>query len=624
MDVSATDRWKFGDFVLDTNKKTLRRSGARVDMPMKELELLCMLVRHRGELVTKDELFEEIWEDSFVGENNLSRHVYLLRRTLKELGADDGLIENVPRRGYRFTGEVLPVDPDEIRVEKHTHTRTVVELPPDSSIRSRSRIRLAGYSLAVALLIGFVGYFGYRNSVTGPGKAISSLAVLPFRTIGNTGDPDFHSGAGLADTLTTRLSNVKALRIRPLNAVASYRDADPIAAGKELGVDAVIDGTIYYSGERVRVTAKLVNVDSASVIWSGEFERLKAEELSLHHDLAIQIVPVIASNLDPAEHSAIAKKYTQDADAYALYLKARYEWNKRSYPAMIEAQRLFRNAIAADPKFALAYVGLADTLLTNQGSAPEGANLITRALEIDPTMAEAHASRGFYLMFYEWNWSEAESAFKRSIEINRNYPTAHHWYATLLSIRGEFDSAKSEMHMALELDPSSHNFLADLGQLYYFSGDYAEAESYCLRALQIYPDFAFAHEYLHYIYLKTGQHEKAIGAIARSDEINGSFVLGTAAQKYDPLTEYRNAFQRSGIKGYFDHKYPGTPAAPDRYYFYAIKHAVTNERERALDYLERSVRSRAFLAAFMKANPIFEELREEPRYREILQTMGLS
>lgn len=280
---------------------------------------------------------------------------------------------------------------------------------------------------------------------------------------------------------------------------------------------------------------------------------------------------------------------------------------------MTAAEHLFRNAVAADPNFALAYVGLADTLLSSQPDEKEAAFAVNKALELDPNLAEAHASRGFHLMFLRWQWADAEKAFKRSLELNSNYATAHHWYATLLAIKGETEAAKSEMHKAIELNPTSHNFWADLGQLYYFSGDYAEAEKHCLKALDLYPDFMFAHQYLHYIYLKTGQFEKAVIEIERADAINGS----APSPEADPV------FREAGIRGYLDTRYPGTASDPEQFYLYAMKHAFVGETDKALDYLERSTDARMFLSAFVKADPVFESLRAETRFQKILSKMKL-
>jgi DNA-binding winged helix-turn-helix (wHTH) protein/tetratricopeptide (TPR) repeat protein len=616
------DLWQFGEFRLDVRRKVLRHGAETVSMPLKELEVLSMLVRHRGELVTKDELLSEIWADSFVEESNLTRHIYLLRKTLKDLGAE-GLIENVPRRGYRFTGDATTIEADEIVLERRTRTRTLIEFQEQRELpRTTKTRRLMAYVSVAILLVSMSAMAGYLYLAgNSPGHTVRSLAVLPFKTIGRDTN-SVHMGAGLADILTTRLGSLKNLKIRPAVASTAFNELEAADAGRRLGVDAVLEGSVYYVNDHVRVTARLIDVNDSSIIWSGDFEKLERDELLLHSEIAQQIVPLIAINLSPHEREAIAKKYTGNADAYSLYLRGRQEWNKRSAPSMVEAQRLFRNAIEADPSFALAYVGLADTLLTSQPSGVEAWATISKALELDPTLGEAHASRGFYLMFFEWNWTESEAAFKRAVDLNPNYPTAHHWYATLLSIRGDLDGAKAQMAKALDLDPMSHNFLADLGQLYYFSGDYEQAETYCRKALEVYPDFTFAHEYLHYIYLKMGRYEQAIVELAKADEINGRFAHGVTGRP-DRARRDSEVFHTSGLNGYLEHRYPGVPSEPHAFYHYAMKFALTGENERALDWLEKSTDARMFLSVFAKANPVFDNLRSEERYQNILRKMGL-
>lgn len=616
---NTSDVWQFGEFRLDVSRKVLWHGNRSVAMPLKELEVLSMLVRNRGELVTKDELLNEIWEDSFVEESNLTRHIYLLRKTLKDLGID-GLIQNVPRRGYRFTGDAQIVEAENVVLEKFTRTRTLIELQGEAR-PSHARARLLGFgSIALVLVAGAVFFATQYVRSEQTVQRIGSLAVLPFKTLGSEPGTS-HMGPGLADILTTRLSNLKNLKVRQAQTAAGT-DVDSIATGRKLEVDAVLEGSVYYSGNRVRVTARLVRTSDASIVWTGEFEKLRKDELLLQNDLAAQIVPVLSVSLSPAEHDVLAKKYTDSNDAYELYLRGRYEWNKRSTPGMIEAQRMFRNAIAADPGFALAYVGLADTLSMNQPNADEALAVITKALELDPNLAEAHASRGFYLMFLEWNWQQAENSFKRSIELNPNYATAHHWYSTLLAIKGELETAKVEMRKAVELNPLSYNFLADLGRLHYFSGEYRDAEAYCLKALEIYPEFMFAHEYLYYIYLKTGDHENAISAIARADEIN-SGLAHDGSHGARRLERYRAVFAKSGMRGHFEQRYPGTPHKPETFYLYAMKYAFAGDREKALEFLEKATDARMFLSAFVKADPIFEQLRTEPRYQQILRKMRL-
>ena len=619
MKEDLADIWQFGDFILDVRRKVLRHSGTVVAMPLKELEVLSVLVSNRGELVTKDELVDAIWKDSFVEESNLSRHIYLLRKTLKELGETGEIIENIPRRGYRFNGDARPLKIDEVVVERRTQTRAVVELRNTSTLGSPVRLAAVGSLLLFAVVVSVL--IGYR-SLGKPSPSIKSIAVLPFRSIG-ANDAEARAGIGLADILTTRLSVLRDVRVMPANATKRLDTTDALGSGRMLQVDAVLEGALYYSNDRLRVTARLVRVNDSSIIWSGEFEKLRKDELQLQNDLANQIVPALAVNLSSQESNALAKQYTRSPEAYEVYISGRYEWNKRSTPGMIEAQRLFRNAVAIDPSFALAYVGLADTLLTKESFESEASAAIDRALELDPLLAEAHASRGFHLMFYRWQWSEAEAAFKRALDLNPNYATAHQWYATLLAIKGDSESAKAQMREALELNPLSHNFLADLGQVYYFAGEYVEAEKYCLKALEVYPDFFFAHQYLFFIYLKTGQYESAVTQLGHTDRINGSFAHDPS-KVHDPTQMYREVFRERGINGYLNYRYPSEAPEPAAFYTWALKHAFLGENERALDYLERSVADRKFFSAFVKAEPAFEKLRDEPRYKAILEKLGLT
>lgn len=625
MSTENPDIWQFDEFRLDVRRKVLWHGETTVAMPPKQLDILSMLVRNDGGLVTKDEIIDEIWKDSFVEEGNLSRHIYLLRKTLRELGASEELIENVPRRGYRFTGEARPLDATEIIVEKHTHLRTRIEVK--ESVNGRSPRRGLSWQMTavialVTIVAGSSAYFGARSfGKNASSGRVRSLAVLPFRLLGDSPSRPT-AGIGLADMLTTRLSRLRDIKVRPSNAVVGLDTEDVVAAGKKLEVDAVLEGTMYDVNDRVRVTARLVRIADGAIIWSGEFDRLKKDELQLQSELALQIVPALVVNLSPDERDSLAKRYTDDTDAYDLYLKGRYEWNKRSNPGMVEAQRLFRNAIEADPQFALAYVGLADTLLVAESDEGEAADAIAKALELDPNLAEAYASRGFYLMFHRWEWQEAETAFKRSLELNPNYATAHHWYATLLSIKGENEAAKAEMRAALELNPLSYNFTADLGQLYYFSGEYAEAEQLCQKAIEIYPDFSFAHEHLGSIYLKTGQFEMAVREQARSAQINGTFAHDRSKTS-DPTEDLLELFREKGIAGPLNLNLPEDPRDPAQFYLRAWVDAFLGNNEHALFYLEKATDERIFMSAFSKADPVFENLRDNPRYKAILKKMGL-
>jgi TolB-like protein/Flp pilus assembly protein TadD len=467
-----------------------------------------------------------------------------------------------------------------------------------------------------------VGAWRLRPETT-PQPAIKTMAVLPFVAL-NDPNASESQGLGMTDVLITRLSSVKDLKVRPTSAVAALKGQDTVEAGKKLGVDAVLEGMIYRQNGSLRITAKLVRTIDNYVLWAGQFERSSNEELKLQNEIAAQVANILASNLSVTERDAVEKRFTENADAWQTYSTARVEWNKRTWASMLEAQRLFRNAIALDPNFALAYAGLADTLATGP-SVDEAEILIEKALELDPSLAEPHASRGFIHMFHRWDWDAAEAAFKRSIELNGNYATAHHWYATLLAIRGRNDEAKAEMQRALELDPLSPNFLADMGQIYYFNREYAVAKELCMKALEQDPEFIFAHEYLHDIYLLTGEYDKAVDAELEAQRVNMTLASGSDAR--------RNRFQRErddlaalyrekGIAA-FEEEIGSRVREDGASYLAATRYVFTGKNNKVLDDLETAYNARGFLTVFLKADPLFDPVRQAPRYRTLLSKMDL-
>ena len=615
---------EFGGFRLDADTRVLWHGREPVGLPLKEVELLCALTESAGRVITKDELLTRVWPDSFVEESNLSRHVYVLRKALKEYGAE-GLIETVPRRGYRFTGEVTSFKGDVV-VERHSVTRTLVEeAPAEEQARAvRSKWRQWSAIAALAMMVTMAGGFAWwRAAGAGAASAtgVRSIAVLPFRDIEGTGDS---AGLGLADLLITQLGGVRGVTVRPTSAVGAFDGGDPVQFGARLDVDAVLEGSIYRAGDRVRVTARLLRTGDGSVLWSGHFERARADELRMQDEIALKVVDALALNLNPGAQDKAAPRYTADQEAHRLYVEARRNWNKRNWQAMLDAEKLFREAIRKDPSFALAYAGLADTLAMRPFSA-EAENAAAKALELEPELAEAHATRGFIQTFKHWKWREAEASFKRSIELNTNYATAHHWYSQLLAIEGRYPEAKAALHRALEIDPTSYNFLADLGQVHYFDREYDKAREYCLKALEINPNFTFAHQYLHAIYLQTGEHGEAVESWVRGSRT--FLTLDNESEERRRLYEQgfeqmRRNLREGGIK---QHALGLVSTQQDAgvHYINATRYAAAGENGKALDSLERAFEGRGFSTVFVKADPVFDPLRGDERYKTIIRRMGL-
>ncbi len=623
MSSNGSGKIRFGDFSLDTTKRVVWHLDQPVDLPLKAVDLLCLLVERRGDVVTKDEIWDRVWNGAFIEETNLTHNIYLLRKTFREYGADD-IIKTVPRRGYRFVGDISESNGHQVVYERLTVTDTIIEdvTETKASTGAAWKVRYAVFAAIGLVAFAMIGSAAWQwGGVNTPTAKISSLAVLPFRSLNRTTGQE-HEGISVAEILITRLSSIKERKVRPTSAVMRFADGDSMAAGRDLGVDAVLEGTIFRTNDQLRITTRLVRVADGSVVWSGEFQKPLNDELKIQNEMALHIVDILGANIREDERAAMLKSYTGSVDAFRLYQQGRFEWNKRNYSGMVEAQRLFRNAIEKDPDFALAYSGLADTLAT--GSVwSEASHAAATALRLDPTLAEAHATDGFIKMFGLWDWDGAEKAFQRSISQNSGYATAHHWYATLLAIRGRNEEARAEMQRAIDIDPLSPNFAADMGQLFYFSKDYAKARAFCEQALKLNPDFVFAHQYLHYIYLKSGDGSSAIEEMIAADKLNGIELGGRQSDDSPYFAGFRKAFGENGVRGFLEHRYSGKPTDPQAFYLYAMKHALLGENEAALSYLERAAEARTFLTAFIKADPIFENLHGDARFNRVLGKMSL-
>jgi len=625
---------EFGKFRLDIDKKLLWLGAEPLALPLKAVDLLCVLVERHGQVVSKDEIWNEVWNDAFVEETNLTHNIYLLRRAFKDYGETD-LIKTVPRRGYRFTGEVHEIPSSEIVLERHALTRTTIEFEDmgqkavGRSVATRLWSRRAAVTLltVVICLAGLAAVWRNGFGAASTGSPIRSIAIVPFKSLSSHGT-EGHRGLSMADSLITRLSNIRSVLVRPTSAVAQYENEplDSVSVGNRLKVDAVMEGTLSEGGGRVRATMRLIRVANGQIVWSGELDRPGTDELGFESEVSRMAARAVASDLSTRELAAVSRSLTENEDAYQLYVKGRYEWSKRSWAGMAEAEKDFRAAIDADPNFALAYVGLADRLLTTT-DATEAQALIERALEIEPDLAEAHASAGFLNSFHLWQWQTAEAEFKRSIELNPNYGTAHQWYAILLEIEGRNDQALSEMQRAVELDPTSPNFRADLCQTYYFRHDFDAARSSCNKALEIDPDFIFAHDYLMNIALLTGDLHTAVIEWKASSILSATYPNISDAQRQQIVANCERVASKhdsGSIRDFVLSQIGSDQRNSPNGYRNAQLFALAGDRASALTALEKSIDSRQFGAVFVKTDPLFDSIRDDPRYQAILRKVELS
>lgn len=487
---------EFGKFRLDAGQKILWHEQEEVAMPLKELEVLCLLVENQGKLVSKNEILDKIWADSFAGENNLSRHIYLLRKTLRGFGAD-GLIENVPRRGYRFTGEAHELSNGEIVVEKHTRTQTLIEFEEEAletrklngfyrRISASPVLRVAAMGLLLVLASAFA-FFGYQkwNAKTSA-SAIKSIAVLPFKSL--TADNEEKVLAnGIREKTISSLGGLKSLKI--LSVELSETEIQNLS-----NFDAVLVGTVQQSEDKVRVSLRLLQTSDAEQIWAGNFNELRTDIFELQDKISDEISKTLSVNLSKQEREIVFRRETQNPQAYEQYLQGLYFLNQRGdnyYDSLKKARTFFENAIKLDPSFAEAYVGLADTinLQTDSNSKLDSGydegykkskELISQALAINPNLPEAYSAIGWVQYRYELNFAEAEKSFLKALELNPHQPNVYLWLSTVYNITGNSEKSISYAEKAVELEPTFSKALGNLSITYAYNRK-------CEKAVELFP-----------------------------------------------------------------------------------------------------------------------------------------
>src|ERR1700704_336741 len=526
MILQIQERYHFGPFSLDPAEHTLLRGDQVVALTPKAFETLAFLVRSSGHLVRKEELIERVWRDTIVEEGNLNVIIHTLRKALGDDPREHKYIETVAKCGYRFVAEVRKADEHEETASGATDASGPVngakqsssqqQIAPSASV-SRPRLpsdrrRLVALGagvlvVAVAATFFFLWRFNHRPIATAAiaPAPVRSIAVLPFRVLSSEKGDEYLS-LGLADALITSLSQTRQVIVRQTDAVAKYQNTgkDPLEAGREQGVDAVLEGQVQRIGDRVRVTARLVRTSDGTSLWADRFEEKFTNIFAVEDAVAEKvarttILAMRGANEAPSER--LTKRYTENNDAYEAYLKGRYMWNKRTVDSLHKALLYFQQAIRLDPNYSLAYVGLADTytllsfftLAAPNDAFPKAKVAAEKALAIDHTLAEAYTALGQYKAYYEWDWHGAEDEFQKGIALNPNYPLLHHWRSLNLIAMGRMDEARAAMRRDLELDPLLLVSNVNLGRIDYYEGRYDQAIKQYQRALELDKDFMRTH-----------------------------------------------------------------------------------------------------------------------------------
>jgi len=505
--------------------------------------------------------------------------------------------------------------------------------PAKAASRKNSSIAgVLGIMLITALGVGSYLYYGL-----GSAKQINSIAVMPFVNESGNADVEYLSD-GMTETLISSLSQIANLNVKGRSSVFRYKgkDVDTKTLGKELGVQAVLYGRVIQRGEQLTLSLELLDAVTENVIWSGKYDRKQADVVSLQSEIAHDVSNKLKTKLSGADVAKVEKGYTASPEAYRLYLQGRFYWNKRTGPDLKKSVEYFDQAIAMDPGYALAYSGLADVYQVLPGyvsdppaevAYPKARAAAQKALDIDANMAEPHAALAVVLHEYEWNHAEAEKEYKRAIELDPKYPSAHQWYGNFLLNMGRFQEGIAEMERAIELDPLSPVINANLGRAYRAAHRYDDAIAQYKKTLEIVPTFALAQFHLTDTYFVAGMYEQAIEFDRQARLSQGD----PAEQVETEAAAARDAYRRGGERGFWQFVLEMVQKASreknrevDPYNLARFQLGMGN-KDAALDALEKAVAAGKGQqdTVRLKAEPIWDPLRTELRFKELLRKVGL-
>jgi len=549
-----------------------------------------------------------------------------LEELIEEMKGVSDIERSVAPSANATTSEAIKSTDDDVRAESTVSVSQQSASSAEYIVSGIKQHKLAAVIVLLVLVVGAVGlgmYLHARNTEV----AIESIAVLPFQNRSTEADSEYLS-EGLAESLIYRLSQLPNLKVSPTSSVFRYKgkEIDPVKVGQELGVNAVLSGRIVQRGDNLTISAELVDVRYNKLLWGEQYDRKMSELLQTQREIAREIVDKLKLKVS-GEEKGLAKHYTESNEAYQLYLKGRFYWNKRNADALRKSVEYFNQAIEKDPNFALAYAGLADaycvfptySAASPRESYPQAKAAAKKAMEIDDTLAEPHASLAWVLFLFDWNFAESDREFQRAIQLNPNYPTAHHWYGDAnLRVTGRFDEAIAQEKRAQELDPLSLMINADLGTTYIYARRYDKAIEQLRKTIEMDPSFYYARWRLGTAYeLKGSLHEAMTeyqNARALNDDPTVLALMGRAYAASGKRDEASRTLDQ--LKEIAKHRY--VPA-----YAFALLYAGLGEKDQAFQWLERGYQDRAFDMPYLKVDPLIDSLRSDPRFEDLLRRVGL-
>jgi TolB-like protein/DNA-binding winged helix-turn-helix (wHTH) protein/Tfp pilus assembly protein PilF len=610
--------FRFGLFELDADSGELRKQGLKIRLPDQPLQILLLLLERPGQVITREALRQRLWPaDTFVDFNaGLNSAIKKLRDALGDPAENSRFVETLPRRGYRF---IAPLQrPTALRPD---------EAPAEDVAEPTKRVRwwIWTNTMAVTALAGILIWLGVSawrqrqpSALAEVPVVIRSVVVLPFENL--TGDPEQdYFAAGMTDALTTNLAQIHALRVISRTSAEQYKGAKKSlpAIARELEVDAVVEGAVVQSGNRVRVSAQLIHAATDRHLWAQSYERELPDVVVMQGEVATAIARAVQIEVRPEEQRRLARARVVQPDAYEAYLKGRFFWSKAQVRKAIDQ---FQQAIEKDPAFAAAYSGLSDAYrmvelqgVPPQESMPKAEDAARKALALDETLAEAHTSLAGVLYRYHWDWAGAEGEFRRSLELDPNYAEGHRAYAMFLLMLRRPEEALGEARRARVLSPLDEEINNELGTALTRTGRYDEAKKQLQQTLEINPKSVRAYAGLAEVYARQGDWARA--AATYEEGRPGAtapwlgYMYALSGRRRDALNVLAAIEKRSHQR-----------YVPSQNL--AIVHVGLGDKDLALSALEKAYEERAFEVSGFPL--LYEVLRDEPRYRQLLSRMGLA
>lgn len=645
---SSSPTFRFGPYELRSRTRELYKHGSKLKVRPQPLEILNILLARAGDVVTREEFRQKLWSsETFVDfEHGLNTSVREIRAVLGDSASQPRYIETLLKMGYRFIAPVELIEAQPVSMGSASlESAGELSQPREASARvqgpgqsgEHSRVFRRGVilvtviGLIVALAV-YVNFYRTRARANEPSTRIM-VAVLPFENLTGDATQDYFSD-GLTEEMIAQLGHLDPEHIGVIarTSVMHYRDShSPLPQiSQELGVQYVLEGSVRRDSDKIRITAQLIQVKNQAPLWSRQYDRELSNLLVLQTEIAQEVGDEIRLSLGEGHKRMTGRRPTPPPttsyEAYDLYLKGRYFWNKRNGESFRQAAGFFQQAIDKDPNYAAAYAGLADTfaLMSSYGDVPQAEFIpkaraaALKALQIDQTLAEAHTSLALIAQNYDWDWQTAEKEYRRAIELDPDYATAHHWYAECLGFQGRFDQAFAENERARRLDPLSLIIATDYGALLYFSRQYDRAIEEFRRVLEMEPNFRRAYIMI-YAQVQKRSFADALADIEKFRRVSDS-PLPSAIQIYTyarsgDLVRAQGGLEKLERIRRQQHIDPAVML---------VAHLGFDDKEESFAWLQKVYDAHSPSLTALKADPIYDPLRDDPRFQNFLHLVRLA